>query len=1126
MPSFKGFLSGYIITFFVVFSLLFSIWFDDPINKGRTFTLRESSGNDRLQCQPLFDGSAFEIEKIDYSTLTSKGPIGDDPFDYQEEKDFLYRDLTIVKGNFRSIDGADEYWSQDFDDDKILKVFVGDDHPVEIPLAGYYFVMEVKMTLVSKNTFEKQDDPSIGGSINYKWDVNGHESGFLANLYYTFGYFKVVSGSGFSLDSFTQGESLNVYAEGDPFVRRGSNAIPNFDSIIDADGKIRLEVGVYAKGFVEWYAPLPRDVSISLEIHGLSVRQDLIPLFYYDNNFDYVSHEILEGNLRSLSGSSSAWSEDPDDNKYLVLGLCDNNPGLANYLYYYRMKAKLHLISHKCFTKLYKPSLGGLFNWKWNVDAQEIGNGANLYYSSATFEITSGSGFILDSYTLGSKTDTSAEGEPTLRRGTTVIPSFDSIIDSDGKIRLTITLEARGVVSWWGIETKDIFVYLELYGLSAKQNIKMHYQNDNDFDFDGYDLLYPWDNYKRALNGVGTSWSEELHDNQILELVVGDNDPFLVGLSYYSFIIGAKLHFKSHNLFEKQNDPRFSAIISFAYDINGHGVGLNAHLIYSIGGLFILKSTGEAVPLSQFVKGTSGDYNANGEPEKVSGTIVLDNFDQYIWDDKRLHFYLKCDAEGVVDWLVFEKKDIWIDLEMLGISVVQEIYPPDPTAPLITVDYIIGDRTDGNPGFWHVNAFDNESGINVSSISVYIDDIYAGSSFGLYAVPNSLGVHTIKVIVANNHPVNPLTSTKESSINIIDDDTRNPLITIEYNGTGYDSSPGFFIWSIEDFDDGIGGDFDSGLSEISITVSYRSTDQSENYLLALQPNASGVWKLNSSLGFYSIQISAQDNDDDRGSADYLKSVVNRTIKILDDDVTPPTIDLSYEEGDNTDGNPGYFAWSISDDKSGLGLIEITVSYSSAEGLDDYLLTLTPASQGIWEIPCALGSYKIEVFAKDGDCDRGEDDSLSLYKYRVEKIADDDNQPPQLSELLVEYDKKYINITFNATDESGIGQIEVFVDGTNISIVSQNVTGTTYYLTILNEWSKTNVTHELRVVVWDADFDRANDTLAASSIVTMSFYVKPISVPTGFNELLLVGVLAPLGFICVNVIYRRRKNNHH
>ena len=91
MSSLKGSLSGYIITFFVVFSLLFSIWFDDPINKGRTFTIRESSGNDRLQCQPLFDGSAFEIEKIDYSTLTSKGPIGDDPFDYQEEKDFLYR---------------------------------------------------------------------------------------------------------------------------------------------------------------------------------------------------------------------------------------------------------------------------------------------------------------------------------------------------------------------------------------------------------------------------------------------------------------------------------------------------------------------------------------------------------------------------------------------------------------------------------------------------------------------------------------------------------------------------------------------------------------------------------------------------------------------------------------------------------------------------------------------------------------------------------------------------------------------------------------------------------------------------------------------------------------------------
>ena len=782
------------------------------------------------------------------------------------------------------------------------------------------------------------------------------------------------------------------------------------------------------------------------------------------------------------------------------------------------MKAELHLVSHNTFTKLNNSALGGAINWKWDAKGHEFGNGANLHYTTGTFEVTSGVGFVVDSYTLGSLSDHNREGDPEMRKGTSVVPTFDAIIDSDGKIRLTVTLEARGWVSWWGTAAKDVRVDIELYGLSIKQNIKMEYEFDNNFD------LYDWTHepycVTREVNGRNTPWSEDPQDDKILEYVIGDDNPFYV-ISYWKYEMGGKLHTISHNAFIKQNDPRLAAVLSYTYDITGHGIGTNAHLYYSTGGLYILKSTGEPVPISQFMEGDSGDYSASGDPARRTGTIVLENFDQFIWDDRHLHFYLDCYALGVVDWFIVEEKDVYVDLEMWGLSVNQEVLIPDTTPPEVFINYIIGDRTDGNPGYWYVTAYDNESGINNDSITVYIDKVKVGTTLGIYEVPNSLGDHMLRVVVHNNHPAEPLFTMRTSTINIIDDDTTSPLITIDYFGNGYDNNPGYFEWSIVDYDDGVGGDYDSGVSDIIIRVTYDSTDSSDNFDYVLPPNATGSWNLNSSLGVYSIDIYAQDNDDDRELPDSLPATLIKTQEILDDDVTAPEINIYYKEGDGTDGNPGYFEWSIFDSQSGLSHVFIEISYLSSEGLDNYSITLTPASAGIWQLPSNLGIYTIEIQARDNDYDRGAIDYAINQSALQQEIIDDDVAAPIITNLYIEFDAQYVNITFDVTDDSGIGEITIYVDGIVIVPILQEVFMNTYNISFANTWSEINDTHELIVVVTDLDNDRSNDTLSSSQIEYLTFYVETTTTPVGSSGFSLLLLTIPtMSFIVISIKVKR------
>jgi len=118
-----------------------------------------------------------------------------------------------------------------------------------------------------------------------------------------------------------------------------------------------------------------------------------------------------------------------------------------------------------------------------------------------------------------------------------------------------------------------------------------------------------------------------------------------------------------------------------------------------------------------------------------------------------------------------------------------------------------------------------------------------------------------------------------------------------------------------------------------------------------------------------------------------------------------------------DSNPGFFEWNVFDLDSGINEINITISYKSTEGLDDYVINLEGTEAGTWNLPSNLGIYTIDISARDNDDDRTLFvDSLTTQLTRDQEILDDDVESPELSNLVIIPDIFEINVTFDAIDE--------------------------------------------------------------------------------------------------------------
>lgn len=358
--------------------------------------------------------------------------------------------------------------------------------------------------------------------------------------------------------------------------------------------------------------------------------------------------------------------------------------------------------------------------------------------------------------------------------------------------------------------------------------------------------------------------------------------------------------------------------------------------------------------------------------------------------------------------------------------VFVDVQEDDDTSNPI-MDYIYtGDGSDGNPGEIIMVASD-ESGLSIDPS-------------GTYPIPASVLTHNFVFTATDNdndRPDDSLSTTVIIVITICDDDNTPPIISIIYYGSGFDDNPGYFEWIISDTDDGIGGDHDSGFSELIVKGKYESTVGLPEEEFLLTPTETGTWNLPSSPGTYTLNITAFDNDDDRTlETDALLANLIQEETIADDDVTPPSISIQYD-GEGHTANPGVWHVDVGDLESGLDEVEFLIN--GVQELYDQGLGGTISKSYDILVPDVVGEYTLTVVAKNNDNDWNGDQEQDTDTYWVEIIFDDDFTAPIIS--LSRYSgKRYREWRVFIEDlESGLDEILVEIDG-NVHIHDTNLDG--------------------------------------------------------------------------------------
>lgn len=218
------------------------------------------------------------------------------------------------------------------------------------------------------------------------------------------------------------------------------------------------------------------------------------------------------------------------------------------------------------------------------------------------------------------------------------------------------------------------------------------------------------------------------------------------------------------------------------------------------------------------------------------------------------------------------------------------IIDTDITGPVITITYI-GDGTDGNPGYWFITVDDLESGID--TITVEIDGVLIRITLGDYAVPNSLGPHTIRVNATNADLKMGIEdqefSTLSMTVMIIDDDTTAPEISINHTGgTTTDDSGSWTVTVV---------DMESSIASIIVEIDG-----------VLVGTAAGDYAVPNTEGEHTITVTAYNNDLDRGEIDQEMSVASANVTITSA-ITPGFVTGGGWIVD-ANGNKAHFAFVV------------------------------------------------------------------------------------------------------------------------------------------------------------------------------------------------------------------------
>ena len=198
------------------------------------------------------------------------------------------------------------------------------------------------------------------------------------------------------------------------------------------------------------------------------------------------------------------------------------------------------------------------------------------------------------------------------------------------------------------------------------------------------------------------------------------------------------------------------------------------------------------------------------------------------------------------------------------------VYDDDSTPPDLDVEYIVGDETDGNPGFINVTASD-ASGLFQNPSGIY--PVFPPNT------PITLGPRHFSYTAIDNdndREGDRLTTTEGITINIVDDDIDKPYI--ENLMTTVD--PLWVNISFTAIDD-LHGD-DEGLSNISVYVDgdLRYTNYTLSYETAFDLSFPNEWIW--MPGSYEIKIYLVDADNDRPSDSLQNMTTTEFVVTLDE----------------------------------------------------------------------------------------------------------------------------------------------------------------------------------------------------------------------------------------------------
>ncbi|MDX1798342.1 MAG: hypothetical protein R3255_06810 [Candidatus Lokiarchaeia archaeon] len=185
------------------------------------------------------------------------------------------------------------------------------------------------------------------------------------------------------------------------------------------------------------------------------------------------------------------------------------------------------------------------------------------------------------------------------------------------------------------------------------------------------------------------------------------------------------------------------------------------------------------------------------------------------------------------------------------------------------------------------------------------------------------------------------------------------------------------------------------------------------------------------------------------------------------DNTPPVITIDYLPiGEGTDENPG--AWDVFayDKESGINPDTIKVY------IDDILIG---NCFGTYEVPCSLGNHTIVVEVKNNL----QKNPLEASSSDTILIIDDDATPPELSNLIIEFDVEFVNISLSAFDYSGISEFNILVNEEDITPLNIEVNNNNFIFVLKNQWLSGCSINNVEIQASDADDDRENDSLSSS-----------------------------------------------